>query len=91
MSELKKCPACNSRGDYVYDGKYHEVRCSSCDFIGGIYISKQQAFKSWNTQPRIEELTELLRECLPYVNRIDIGENGYGDKIREKIRRAIDE
>ena len=42
-------------------------------------------------EQRNKELNELLRECLPYVNRIDIGDNGYGDKIREKIRRAIDE
>mgnify|MGYP000932171091 CR=1 FL=1 len=66
MSELKRCPFCGGRADYIQIlGNYerpHEVYCFTCD--GGITEgrSKDGVIHNWNTRPIEDELRKRIAE-----------------------------
>lgn len=75
MSELKKCPACggeafiftHDQGDYIDYTPYYDVECKVCHISSTCEDTKAQAVEAWNNQPRIEELTELLRNLYQFI------------------------
>ena len=62
MDELKKCPACGSENISILS---YDVRCNgdNCGFLVEYNNEYEHAIKTWNNQPRIEQLEQELKQA----------------------------
>lgn len=80
MTELKPCPFCGGKADYVYNSEAVEdamgrkwaytVVCGRCVTSSGLCFSKEQALKAWNK--RINDKTKFENDCISRQDAIDI-------------------
>lgn len=87
MDELKPCPFCGGKADYVGT----EIECLEC----GVMMPKTFAFEmqvdNWNTRPIEDALRAQLAEAQAEVERLkNIVAHGYHSKITQDIDGCIE-
>ena len=55
MAELKPCPFCGGKAEYIYEMPYNAVKCTKCEAFGKTIVDsyeqqdgKAEAIEAWN-------------------------------------------